>query len=432
MLNSSQGEKAYELIERLYPICRSITGDGVRETLQIIAEHIDLQRHEVPSGEKIFDWTIPNEWNINDAWIKNPAGDKVVDFTHHNLHVVSYSEPVNKTLSRQQLDAHLYSLPEHPSWIPYRTSYFNKSWGFCLSDEVRRALPDGDYEVFIDATLQPGHLSYGEFFIPGELQQEIVITTHICHPSMCNDNLSGIAVAVFLARALLHSPVKFGMRFIFAPATIGAITWLYRNQDSLKRIAHGLVLSNLGDASPFTYKKTFSGRADLDGCVESVLSDSNKPYRVIDFSPWGYDERQFSSPGFRLPFGCLMRGQNSAYPEYHSSADNLDFVSAENLSESLGVIENIVNTLQTNTYYRNTSPFGEPQLGKRGIYRSLGGEDVEQLQLAMLWLLNQSDGEHSLTYICQRSGIEMTKVMMAAKVLEAHELLTMESTPFKL
>ena len=418
------GRAMYALVEELYPICRSITGDGVRKTLEILSRFVPLTVKEVPSGTHVLDWVVPKEWNIREAWVKDALGRRVIDFGDSNLHVVSYSVPVRDRMSLAALRPHLHSLPDQPDLIPYRTSYYDEGWGFCLSRRRLDALPEGDYEVCIDSTLGEGALTYGELVLPGASDEEILVSTHVCHPSLCDDNLTGIAVSVFLARAM--SAVRnrrYTMRFLYAPGTIGAITWLAQNGDSARRIRHGLTLTCLGDAQPFTYKKTVTGSAEVDRAAAAVLSASGLPHAVIDFFPYGYDERQFNSPGFRIPVGSLMRGRHGQFPEYHTSADDLAFVSPDRMGESLRILRGIVDVLERNATYRNLVPFGEPQLGRRGLYRAMGGTDIPDLQLALLWVLNLSDGQHTLLDVAERSGLAFQSIRTAADLLVGHGLL---------
>jgi aminopeptidase-like protein len=421
---STLGAELFALVEELYPICRSITGDGVRKTLEIVSRYVPLTIHEVPTGTAVLDWTVPKEWNIRDAYIADASGRRVVDFKQHNLHVLNYSVPVRARMTRQALLPHLHTLPEQPELVPYRTSYWKETWGFCLSQRQLDALPDGEYEVCVDSTLEPGSLTYGEFVLPGSSQEEILISAHVCHPSLCDDNLSGIAVAALLARALANtSDRRYTLRFLFAPGTIGAITWLARNRQAAQRVRHGLTLTCLGDSQPFVFKRTVFGGTEIDRVAELVLAQSGLAHRVIDFFPYGYDERQYNSPGFRLPVGSLMRGQHGQFPEYHTSADNLGFVSGARMEESLGVLRSVLRVLDGNVRYRNLAPEGEPQLGKRGLYQAMGGSDLPELQLALLWVLNLSDGEHGLLDISERAHIEFRTLRVAADLLLQHGLL---------
>jgi aminopeptidase-like protein len=414
----------HALITRLYPICRSITGNGLRETLRILQREVPLIIHEVPTGTQVFDWTVPKEWNIRDAYIKNEKGIRLVDFQQCSLHVLNYSVPVRATMRRAELEPHLHSLPEQPSVIPYKTSYYCETWGFCLSQEQRDNLGEGPFEVCIDSTLEPGSLSYGELFIAGETTDEVLISTHCCHPYMANDNLSGIGVSLQLAKHILNAAPRLSYRFLFIPGTIGSITWLALNEPHSRRIKHGLVLTALGDPSAITYKKSRRGDAEIDRIVQHVLRNSCQAYKVIEFSPYGYDERQYCSPGFDLAVGCLMRSQYGTYSEYHTSADNLEFVRPECLANSLQWLLLIVFVLENNRTYINQNPKCEPQLGKRGLYSTLGGQtERKAFEMAMLWVLNLSDGNASLLEIAERSGIEFKMIKSVADLLEQHSLL---------
>jgi aminopeptidase-like protein len=420
------GAELYRVVSDLYPICRSITGEGFRQTLRRLQQFVPLTLQEVPSGTPVFDWVVPNEWNIRDAYIKNRQGERVVDFQKSNLHVVNYSVPVRGTYSLQELRARLHSLPEHPDWIPYRTSYYREDWGFCLAHRQLEALADGKYEVCIDSTLQPGHLTYGEFFLRGATADEVLVSCHACHPSLCNDNLSGIVVAAELARLLAGIAPRYSYRFLWIPGTIGAITWLALNEATLPRIKHGLVLSCVGDPGPFTYKRSRRGTAPVDRVVEYVLRQSARAFEFLNFTPYGYDERQYCSPGINLPVGCFMRTPNGKYAQYHTSADDLSFVTAPALAESLGCLLRIVEVLERDGRYVNLFPKCEPQLGRRGLYRQMGGTSSSGLEEAMLWMLNFSDGAHSLLDIAEQSGLDFDRLCAAADVLLAHKLLALQ------
>jgi aminopeptidase-like protein len=409
----------YELITALYPLCRSITGDGVRATLKQIKQYIPLTVNEVPSGTPVFDWVVPKEWNITDAYIKDPRGEKIADFRRCNLHVVSYSLPIKRRLSLAELKPHLFTLPAHPQWIPYRTSYYDENWGFCLSHEQFLQLREGEYEVCVDASFANGHLTYGEYLLKGETSDEVLISCHVCHPSLCNDNLSGIAVATMLAKALERQRRRYSYRFLFIPGTIGSITWLWANEAHVNAIKHGFVLAGVGDAGPFTYKRSRQGTAEVDRAFAHVLAHAGRDHEVVDFSPYGYDERQFCSPGFDLPVGCVMRTPFGRYPEYHTSADNLTFVRPEALADSLQTCLQVCSLLEQNHTYVNLNPKGEPQLGKRGLYRPIGGtpppDGVDGMVL--LWVLNLADGKHSLLDIAERSGYRFENISTATKLL---------------
>lgn len=418
------GDRMYQLISQLYPICRSITGNGFRETLQILQNYIPLEVREVPTGTEVYDWTVPQEWNINDAYIKNARGEKIVDFQACNLHVVNYSVPVHQKITLDELKKHLFTLPDYPDWIPYRTSYYKESWGFCLTHKQYLALPDEEYEVYIDSSLKTGSLTYGEYFIPGETTEEVLISCHSCHPSLCNDNLSGISVAVFLAQHLSQLSLRYSYRFLFIPGTIGSITWLHENEERVSNIKHGLVLTCVGDRGKFTYKRSRRGNADIDKIVDYVLEKSGKDYEIIDFFPYGYDERQYCSPGFNLAVGCFMRSPHGSFPEYHTSADNLDFVQPQYLEDSYNQCLTALQILENNRTYINLKPKCEPRLGKRGLYRAIGGQSEEALnELAILWVLNLADGEHTLLDMAKRSKMAFDAIYKAAQALLATDLL---------
>jgi len=416
------GSGMYRLVAELYPVCRSITGEGLRTTLRHLQELIPLELREVPSGTRVFDWTVPNEWNIRDAWVANARGDRVVDFRRHNLHVVNYSIPVHTRMTLAELRPHLHTLPEHPDWIPYRTSYYADAWGFCLPHRVLEALPEGEYEVCIDSSLQPGSLTYGELFLPGSTPDEILFSCHACHPSLANDNLSGVAVAAWLAQHLATLPRRHGMRFLFIPGTIGSITWLAQNEAVARRVSHGLVLSCLGDPGRSTYKRSRRGDALVDRAAVHVLQHGGD-HEVLDFVPYGYDERQYCSPGFDLAVGCLTRTPNGRFPEYHTSADDLDLVTPSALEDSLTKALAIVEILEHDAAYVNQNPKCEPQLGRRGLYRNTGGVAPRDLEMALLWTLNLSDGRHTLLDISERSRLRFALVRNCAEVLVAHDLL---------
>lgn len=425
-MKGTAGKDMFQLIEELYPICRSITGDGVRETLDILGARIPLERHEIPSGSEVLDWTVPQEWNINDAYIKDLAGNRVVDFKASNLHVVSYSAPLPaQRMSIEELRPHLHSLEDQPELVPYRTSYYDEDWGFCLSHETLSELTDAEYEVAIDSSFSEGSLSYGELLIEGESDDEVLISVHVCHPSLANDNLSGVAVATQLAKDLSNQDLRLNYRFLFIPGTIGAITWLAHNREAADRVRHGLTLVCIGNDEPLRYKRTLGGSEDIDRTVEYVLETRRELSEVRDFHPYGYDERQYNSPGFRMPVGSLMRGHHGEFPEYHTSADNLEFVRPDKLEEAHEALLQIVSVLEHNQHLVNLSPNGEPQLGRRGLYRAMGGEaEPANLSIAMLWLLQLADGDHDLLAIAERSDVAWNDLCRAAELLLEHDLLT--------
>jgi aminopeptidase-like protein len=420
---NAPGQAMQALIARLYPICRSITGNGVRQTLAILQQQVPLEIHEVPSGTPVFDWVVPLEWNISDAFVKNGKGARIIDFQAHNLHLVNYSRPFHGKMSLADLRPHLHAEAAHPDWIPYRTSYYQDNWGFCLPWTQLQALPEDEYEVAIDATLAPGSLTYGECFLPGTSEDEVLVSAHICHPSLANDNLSGLAIVTELIRGLMDRPHRLSYRFILIPGTIGSITWLARNEARLGKIKAGLVAVNLGDPGMMQYKRSRQGKAGIDRAVEHVLK-AQGDHRIHDFSPYGYDERQFCSPGIDLPVGCLSRTPYGQFPEYHTSADNLDLVRPEALEHSLSTFRAVFALLERDGIFLNLSPKGEPQLGRRGLYAAIGGRsDGQDFQMAMLWVLNLSDGAHSLLDIAERAALPFALIADAAEALVAHDLL---------
>jgi len=419
------GARAYEFVSELYPICRSITGPGVRETLSLVGKRIPLELYEVPSGTPVFDWQVPKEWSIRDAYVKTADGRRVIDFQAHNLHVVSYSTPVRATLTLTELRPHLHTLPDAPDRIPYRTSYYRPSWGFCLRHRDLLAMDQGPYEVCIDSELKDGSLTYAECVLPGEVADEVLIYTHVCHPSLANDNASGIAVATELARALGASRHHFTYRFVFAPGTIGAITWLAQNEARVPRIRYGLVLGLLGDPGPLTFKKSARGDTLVDRVGAHVVQTLDAASRVEDFSPYGYDERQFCSPGFDLAVGRLTRSANNMYPEYHSSGDDLKLVQPQYLAQSLCAAARVCEALERDATYVNTMPKCEPQLGKRGLYRVTGGTHPSGREHALLWVLNQSNGRRSLLDIAVRANMPFTVIRSAADDLLHSGLLSL-------
>ncbi|HXM99303.1 MAG TPA: DUF4910 domain-containing protein [Candidatus Dormibacteraeota bacterium] len=411
------GQEMHKFAAELFPICRGITGDGVRQTLGLVKNRLSLKNFEVPSGTAVFDWTVPKEWNIRDAYVKAPDGTRVVDFQRSNLHVVSYSTPVHVTLPLSELKPHLFTLPESPDRIPYRTSYYKETWGFCLTHNQMLALKDGDYEVCIDSTLQDGNLTYGECFFPGSSPEEVLISCHVCHPSLANDNLSGLTVATFLAQLLSSCTLHYSYRFLFIPGTIGAITWLSQNRATAKKIRNGLVLTCVGDRGGFHYKKSRQGSAEIDRAASHVLAHEADSFEILEFSPYGYDERQYCSPGFNLPVGCLMRSVWGTFPEYHTSADDLNFIKPQQLAKSLRACAAIMNVLENNDCYQNLSPYCEPQLGRRGLYDIAPGPGQESAVNARLWVLNMSDGKNTLLDIAERSKLPFEMIREAAEVL---------------
>jgi aminopeptidase-like protein len=417
------GGDIYALAERLFPICRSITGNGVRQTLDILSGHVGLERREVPTGTQVFDWTVPREWNIRTARITGPDGHVIVDFADCNLHVVSYSAPFNGTLSLQELKRHIHTLPEQPELIPYRTSYYAETWGFCMAHNRLAELPDGPYRVEIDSEFKDGSLTYGEYLHRGHTDREFLLSAHICHPSLANDNCSGLALLATIARQLRSRQTRYSYRFLFAPGTIGSLAWLAHNEEGTGRIDHGLVVSCAGDAGGPTYKRSRRGDAYIDRAMAHVLSRESKA-TLLDFWPYGYDERQFCSPGFNLPVGMFQRSAFGTFPQYHTSADDLQFIRPEHLASSFRILMDVIDIVEGDWTPLNLFPKGEPQLGRRGLYAALGGETSTGLSsIALLWVLNLADGNHSLLSMAERSGLSFTEIAAAASLLAEHGLL---------
>jgi aminopeptidase-like protein len=414
-ISQSAGERMHGFIRELYPICRSITGAGLRESLRKIAVRIPIRLIEIPSGSPVLDWVVPQEWNIRHASIERLNGDVLVDFTESNLHVVGYSRPIDAVVSRDELAAHVHTLPNQPTLVPYRTGYYAEDWGFCLAHDVWEAMRDECYRVRIDSSLTDGALTYGELLLKGSDADEVLISVHCCHPSLANDNLSGMAVATELAAHLLAHSNRLTYRFLFIPATIGSVAWLACNGAVIPRIAHGLVLSCVGDSGPFHYKRSRREGAVIDRAAARVLQEQDRPFEIMPFSPYGYDERQYCSPAFDLPVGCFMRSPNGTFPEYHTSADNLDFITPDALAETLDILIELVDLLEQNVIYARVDGRGEPQLGRRGLYRAISGQkDHAATQMAVLWVLNLADGRHSLLDMAERSGLPFRELATAA------------------
>jgi len=418
------GAEMHASIRDLYPICRSITGEGLRQSLRILQRTAPLELHEVPSGTAVFDWTVPREWNLRSARLTGPDGEVIADASRLNLHVLNYSVPFRGRVPLDELQQHLHSLPEQPLLVPYRTSYYREQWGFCIAHDRRARLPPGEYDVAIDTTLADGSLTYGELVVPGAVEEEVLVSAHCCHPSLANDNLSGMVLAATLARLMSALATRYTYRFLFLPGTIGSIAWLARNEAKARRIAHGLVAACVGDAGPLSYKRSRKGDAEIDRAAVHVLEHSGQPYRVRDFSPYGYDERQYCSPGFDLAVGALMRTPHGEYPEYHTSGDDLAFVRPDRLADSLRRYLEVFEVLEGNLAYVNLSPKCEPQLGKRGLYGSVGGRShAAPSQMALLWVLNLSDGTRTLLDVAERSRLPFADLATAARALTAAGLL---------
>lgn len=424
MRDEDIGARIYVLIRRLHPICRSITGAGLRESLAILSEVHPIRLTDVPSGTKVFDWTVPKEWVIRDAFIADSRGRRIVDFRAHNLHVLNYSVPVRAKMRLAELDAHLHSLPQQPNLIPYRTSYYREEWGFCLTQQQRDALdPDETYDVVIDSDLRDGAMTLGEIVLPGAREEEILVSTHTCHPSLCNDNLSGMSVAVHLAAAIAARPRRLTYRFLFAPGTIGSIAWLALNERRVPQIRAGLVITGIGDKGELTYKRSRRGDAPIDRAARYALKARGTPFREIAFHPYGYDERQYCSPGFDLGVGRISRTPHGEYPEYHTSGDDLDFVSPAALGDAFSAISAILEAAEAERVCRSLNPKGEPQLGRRGLYHTLAGDRLPSDELSLLWVLAYADGRHSLLDVAGLAMLPLAQLARAADQLERHGLV---------
>jgi|TARA_B110000495_G_scaffold200343_1_gene215390 aminopeptidase-like protein len=461
---------ADNLLKELFPICRSITGNGVRQTLSILKKVADFNIKEIPSGTKCYDWTVPNEWNIVDAYVEDSSGRKIIDFKKNNLHLVSYSEPVDKTLSYQELIKHLHTLPDLPDAIPYRTSYYNKNWGFCLSHNDFQKLDETEqYHVKIDSTLEPGNLTYGDFFIKGNSGKEFLFSTYCCHPSLGNDNLSGMVLWILLLRSLQKEIPTHSYRFIIVPETIGAIAYLSQNETEMKKITGGFILTCVAGPNNFEYKRSYLGNNLIDKAVDDSFNDLGLSYTKYPFDINGSDETHFSAPYFRIPIGTVCKDKYYEFDYYHTSLDNLDFINAKNLIKSLKVNFSIINHLEdlnmvdmdnisrklthnneskNDVFYRSLNPYCEPMLSKRGLHPTIGGKikqkafnfKTNHIQRnytafdevhnhtgseidAIGWLMFYGDGITSVKEISKKSKLELSLLENIAEKLVGHKLL---------
>ncbi|MGO3182950.1 MAG: DUF4910 domain-containing protein [Aequorivita sp.] len=420
-------KKLETYFDRLWPITRSLTGDGNRESLKILSEIIDLKLTEVPSGTACFDWEVPPEWNIKAAWIKDSKGQVIVNMAENNLHILGYSEAFNGKMNFEELEPHLYTLPDQPELIPYMTSYYKRRWGFCMAHEQFLKLDKSEtYEVFIDSSLDKnGSMTVGEAVIEGKSKQEVLFSTYICHPSMANNELSGpLVMALIYSELRKQKNLKYTYRFLFAPETIGALYNLsVYGTHWKKNLKAGYVVNCVGDPGNFTYKKSRIGNSLADRTAAIVLKQTEADYEIIDFAPLGSDERQYCSPGFNLPVGSLMRTKHSTYPEYHTSADNKDFISFGAMQETVLKYLEMIQVLEWNSHYLNTLPYGEPQLGKRGLYPTLSKKGERAFVDAMMWVLNLSDGEYDLIAISERSKIPIKELIPVVEILLKKKIL---------
>lgn len=418
-----------EYFDRLWPINRSLSGNGNRESFRILSELVDLDIREIPSGTKCFDWEIPAEWNAKEAWIKNSKGEKIVDFNRNNLHLLGYSEPVKGSFSYDELKEHIYTLSEQPDVVPYVTSYYKRRWGFCMSHDSFVELDKNEtYKVFIDSSLdEKGSMTIGEAVIEGSSEKEILFSTYVCHPSMANNELSGPLVTAFLYNRIkkIKNP-KYTYRFVFVPETIGSIYYLSEKGEHFrKNLEGGFILTCIGDDGAFTYKKSRKGDALPDKVAKMILEQTEQKFNLMDFFPSGSDERQYCSPGFDLPIGVMMRTMYGTYPEYHTSADDKNFISFEAMEESVEKLYQFVEILELNQVYWNTLPYCEPQLGKRGLFPTLGTKNPGEFIKTMMWILNLSDGFHDLISISEKSGLPFSQLIPVLKKLKENGILSL-------
>jgi aminopeptidase-like protein len=439
--------EADALLRRLFPICRSITGDGIRETLRLLREVADFDVHEVPSGTACYDWSVPDEWNVRDAFVADSKGMRVIDYKANNVHLVNYSEPFEGTLTFDELAPHLYTLPNLPEAIPYRTSYYNRAWGFCLAHKQFEKLDRREkYRVVVDSTLTPGALTYGEALLPGTSGQEYLISTYCCHPSLGNDNLSGVVLWTLLLRELRARGPWNSYRFVIAPETIGALAYISRNEGAVKKLAGGYIPTTVAGPGKFGYKRTFLGDHLIDRAVHLTFKELDLEFIDYPFDINGSDERQYSTPGLRIPLGTICKDKYYEYAFYHTSLDNLDFIRAEYLIETLKLYLLAIEKLEQNRTYRSTNPIGEPMLGKRGLYPKLGGAIKQKAAEAtthserdhavgegetsygseldaIRWLLFYADGQAPLIDIAEKTGLPMRQLHEVAQKLVAGRLL---------
>jgi len=427
----NSGKEMYDLAARLFPICRSITGNGFRKSLNIIKEIIpEITIHEVPSGTQVFDWTVPNEWNCSGGGIYRISGEKIIDFKDTNLHILGYSTPIDKIITKEELLAHIYTQPEQPDWIPYVTSYYKERWGFCMSENQKQSLEDDMYHVIIDSTLTSGSLTYGDLLIRGEKEDEILFSTYLCHPSMANNELSGPVVQTEIikyVKALKHR--HYSYRFVFIPETIGSITYCSRNLDVLKNnVKAGFVLSCVGDDRTYSIVDSKYGDTLADRVLNNVLRYHYPKYHRYSFLNRGSDERQYNSSGIDLPVCGFCRSKYGEYPEYHTSADNLDLISPEGLQGALDVMIKVIDTLENNCFYMMRCK-GEPQLGKRGLYPTVSQKGSYNAVRAMTHFIAYADGKNDLISISEIIGVPTSELIPIKEKLLSNDLLVILNNP---
>ena len=422
------GQRMYDLAERMFPICRSITGNGLRKSLEIIREELpEIKITEVPTGTQVFDWTVPKEWNISGGWIRTKQGETIVDFNETNLHVVGYSVPVHKTVSREELLEHVYTIPEQPDWIPYVTSYYKERWGFCMTERQKQTLTDDEYEVMIDSTLEDGSLTYGELVLKGDTEDEILITTYLCHPSMANDELSGPCVQTELVKYLKSLPKRrYTYRFVWNPETIGSIAYLSKNLETMQQhVKAGFVLSCVGDNRAYSMISSKYADTLADRVLENVLKFHDPAYKRFSFLERGSDERQYGSAGVDLPVCGFCRSKYQQFPEYHSSADNMDLISPEGLQGAYEVMVKVINALENNYHYQMLCKC-EPQLGKRGLYPTISKKGSNYSVRTMQHLIAYADGRNDLIGISNILNTSVEELISLKDKLMEHQLLAIK------
>ncbi|WIW71087.1 DUF4910 domain-containing protein [Anaerosinus gibii] len=422
---NTDGQNMYHLAERLFPICRSITGNGVRDTLDILKSiYVNMNIYEVATGTKVFDWTVPKEWNIYDAYIANAKGEKIIDFKQQNLHVVGYSLPVDKKVSLNELKTIIYTQSDQPDVIPYVTSYYKERYGFCMSENQKQSLVEDEYHIFIDSKLKDGNLTYGEIIIPGETKEEVFLSTYICHPSMANNELSGPVVAIHLAKWLASlEKRRYTYRIIFIPETIGSITYLSRNLDYLKQnVIAGFNLSCVGDNRTFSYVESRYGNTLADKVAKNILKYYYPDYKTYTFLQRGSDERQYNAPGVDLPLCAICRSKYGEYPEYHTSKDDMTLISPDGLQGAYEVYQECIMGLEYNDKYK-INCLCEPQLGKRGLYPTISQKDTYNEVRTMTDFIAYADGSNDLFDISNIIGVPVKKIISVVDKLIQNNLI---------
>ena len=430
-IGTNPGQEMHDFMRELFPITRSLTGPGTRQTLDVLGQHLlGLQRHRIDSGTKVYDWTVPPEWIVRSARLTGPDGEVVVDMADHNLHVVGYSEPVDAELTLEELQAHLYSLPDQPDAIPYITSYYNRRWGFCLPDAQRKMLKPGIYRAVIDAELNPdGQLDYADLVIKGESEDEVFLSTYVCHPSMANNEGAGPAVATWLANWVSRAPRHYTYRFVFIPETIGSLAYISRNLDHLRaRVKAGFNLSCVGDERVYSFMPSRQGNSLSDRAARHVLRHHAPDYITYSFLERGSDERQYCAPGVDLPVTSVMRSKYGEYPEYHTSLDDLELVTPAGLQGTFDAMVACLRVIETNATWK-TTVIGEPQLGKRGLYPTVSVPNGARKVRNLMHVLAYSDGTRDLIDLAEVMGVSALEVAQLVDQLAAHDLLVRVAAP---